>query len=142
MGQGEKYVFRHRCSDVRLSYGIPGSALLVCKLTPSRADFVVSRLRSQSFGRLREGVSPFSCRPIACGKGCRPWEVRGCRGFLQGRKNPRPPGPRPVYALPSLALQAAGPFTRPDEAGVTFPRCDTLPASLPARRISFITLLL
>ena len=26
--------------------------------------------------------------PSAAGKGCHPWEVRGCRGFLQVRKNP------------------------------------------------------
>ena len=52
-----------------------------------------------SAGRLRKGMSPFSCRPSVCGKGCRPWEVLGCRGFLQARKNLRPPGPRPVHAL-------------------------------------------
>ena len=40
--------------------------------------------------------------PAGCsraGKGCRPWEVRCCRGFLQRRKNLRRPGPRPVHAL-------------------------------------------
>ena len=35
---------------------------------------------------------------------------------------------------PRLALQAAGPSTRPDEAGVTFPRCDTLPGVASERR--------
>ena len=35
---------------------------------------------------------------------------------------------------PRLAAQAAGPSTRPDEAGVTFPRCDTLPGITSSRR--------
>ena len=37
---------------------------------------------------------------------------------------------------PRLALQAAGPSTRPGEAGVTFPRCDTRPDSSTGRRFS------
>ena len=94
---------------------------------------IISRLR-QGFVLFPTFAFP-ECPWTDCGgKGCRPWEVRGCRGFLQGRKNPRRPGPRPVHALPSLALQAAGPSTRPDEAGVTFPRCDTLPGSASERR--------
>ena len=41
---------------------------------------------------------------------------------------------------PRLAPQAAGPSTRPDEAGVTFPRRDTLPGIAFGRYVSFITL--
>ena len=60
------------------------------------------------------------CRPAARVKGCRPWEVRGVGDFCRVAKisNPRTPsGSR-------LAAQAAGPSTRPGEAGDTFPRCD------------------
>ena len=77
------------------------SALLVFKLTPRRADLTIIGFRSPSAARPREGMSPVSLPAGSdAGKGCRPWEVRGCRGFLQARKNPRPPGPRPVHALP------------------------------------------
>ena len=98
----------------------------------SLAGRAVARFR-QPFA-CREGLSPVFVSRSPAGKGCRPWEVRGCRRFLQARKNLRPSGPRPVHALPSLALQAAGPSTRPDVAGVTFPRCDTLPGVASERR--------
>ena len=125
-------MLRHRCSDGRIPYDIPESALLVCKLTPSRADFAMLRLRSPSFGRL-QGMD-VACFP-ACRKRCR--EVMppvGSPGlswiFAGSQKSPPPRTP----SAPRLAVQAAGPSTRPDEAGVTFPRCDTLPGIAFGRR--------
>ena len=126
-------MFKHRCSDVRIPYDIPESALLVCKLTPSRADFAMLRLRCPSFGRL-QGMD-VACFP-ACRKRCR--EVMlpvGSPGlswiFAGSQKSPTPRTP----SGPRLAMQAAGPSTRPDEAGVTFPRCDTLPGITSERRL-------
>ena len=60
--------------------------------------------------RLREGMLPVGSPGLS-------WIFAGS----QKSTTPlTPSGPR-------LAAQAAGPSTRPDEAGVTFPRCDTLP---------------
>ena len=70
----------------------------------------------------------------ACGKGCRLFPAgrslagsdvaRGKSGgaeiFAGSQKSPAPRTP----SGPRLAPQAAGPSTRPDEAGVTFPRFD------------------
>ena len=74
---------------------------------------------------------------VRCGKECRPWEVLGCRGFLQARKIPRPPGPRPVHAL------LCKPRDRPPalmRRGSHSHGATPFPALLPAGVGSFITL--
>ena len=71
-----------------------------------------------SAGRLRG-------RDVARGKS---WAVGD---FCRVAKIPDPPDP---VSGPRLAVHAAGPSTRPDEAGVTFPRCATLPDSSTGRR--------
>ena len=70
-----------------------------------------------SAGRLREGMSPVGSPGMS--------EI-----FAGSQKSSTPRTP----SGPRLALQAAGPSTRPGEAGVTFPRCDTLPGSANGRR--------
>ena len=83
-------MFRHRCSDVRLSYDIPGSALLVFKLTPSRADLTIFGFRSQSAVCLREGMSPVGSPGLS-------WIFAG----LQKSTTPRTPsGPRLAVQVP------------------------------------------
>ena len=139
-------MFRHGCSDVRLPYDIPESALLVCKLTPSRADFAMLQFRIPSIGSLREGMSSVSLPAVsAAGNGCRPFSCRPLalpgRDVARGKSGDvgdfcrvaKIPAPR-TPSGPRLAVQAAGPSTRPDEAGVTSPRCDTLPAVASGRR--------
>ena len=73
--------------------------------------------------RLREGMSPVGSPGLSC-------------IFASSQKSPTPRTP----SGPRLAVQAAGPSTRPDEAGVTFPRRDTLPGIAFGRYVSFITL--
>ena len=62
-------------------------------------------------GCLREGMSPVGSPGLS-------WIFAGSQKSTPPRT---PSGPR-------LAVQAAGPSTRPGEAGVTFPRRGTLPA--------------
>ena len=50
--------------------------------------------------------------------------------FAESQKSTTPRTP----SGPRLAVQAAGPATRPDEAGVTFPRRDTLPGITSGQR--------
>ena len=133
---------------LKSAYHIPGSALLVCKLTPSRADFAMLQFRIPSIGsllgrelqvfisavRMREGMSSVSLPAGCLREGMSPVGSPGMSWIFAGSQKSMTPGPRPVHALPSLALQAARPSTRPDEAGVTFPRCDTLPGSASGRR--------
>ena len=67
--------------------------------------------------RLREWMSPVGSPGLS-------WIFAGSQKYPTPRT---PSGPR-------LAAQAAGPSTRPDEAGVTFPRRDTLPGVASERR--------
>ena len=67
--------------------------------------------------RLREGMSPV--------------ESPGMSLIFAGSQKPTTPR---TPSGPRLAVQAAGPSTRPDEAGVTFPRCDILPGIASGRR--------
>ena len=125
-------MFKHRCSDVRIPYDIPESALLGVSLHTSRADFAMFRLRSPSFGRLPgRDVARFPAGRQRCREGMSPVGSPGMSWiFAWSQKSPTPWTP----SGPRLAPQAAGPATRPDEAGVTFPRCDTLPGFASGRR--------
>ena len=122
MAHGLTYVFRHTCSDVQLSYEISDPALLVCKLILEGRIFgprwktMCSSIDVLTAVRLREGMSPVGSPGLS-----------GIFAWSQKSTTPRTPsGPR-------LALQAAGPSTRPGEAEVTFPRRDTLPGSTDGR---------
>ena len=137
---------RGKTRKVRKSaYHIPGSALLVCKLTPSRADIAMLQFRIPSIGsllgrelqvfisavRLREGMSSVSLPTGCLREGMSPVGSLGMSWIFAGsQKSPPPRTP----SGPRLALHDAVPSTRPDEAGVTFTRRDTLPAVASGRR--------
>ena len=106
-------------------------------MTTSRANCEIFGFRSLSFGQLLGRDVALFLPAVRLRKGVSPVGSPGLSRIFAGSQKsltPRTPsGPR-------LTLQAAGPATRPDEAGVTFPRCDTLPGIASGRYVSFITL--
>ena len=77
--------------------------------------------------------TPFSVHSLPAGRDAargKSWDVVDFCRVAKIHDPPRTPsGPR-------LAVQAAGPATRPGEAEVTFPRCDALPGSTDGRLFS------